>query len=69
MIAALSILTIFFFFRWVGIKGMISFILGMGIMAWIFLSKNVLVRMIVSKFEGEEYIDSFKKSGDAESLK
>ncbi len=57
----LSILLIFGFFRWSGIKGFLSFLLGMGIMAYLLLSKNMMFQMIIETFGAVEYIDEVKK--------
>lgn len=63
---SICLLVLFVFFvRWIGYKGLLGLFLGMVVMAWIFLSKNVLVRWIVSKMRAEEYVESYvQKKGD-----
>lgn len=60
-----TIIGLVFFFRFVGWKGMMAFFLGMLIMAYLLLSKNVMLQVVLRMFEGsDEYIDELnKKSG------
>jgi len=59
-----SVLLILGFFRWAGIKGILSFMLGMGIMAYLLLSKNMMFRGIIDMFGATEYLDDMgKKDG------
>lgn len=63
-----SIIALFLFFRWGGIKAFVGIMLGFVIMAYVFLSKNVIVRALIDRFEGNEYIDVIsKKKGGGES--
>ncbi len=59
-----SVLLIIGFFRWAGIKGMLSFLLGMGIMAYLLLSKNMMFRGIIETFGATEYISEMGKKDD-----
>lgn len=56
-----SILLILGFFRWAGIKGFIAFLLGMGIMAYLLLSKNMMFQGIIEMFGADEYITDIGK--------
>lgn len=47
--------------RWAGIKGVLMLFLGMGIMAYLLLSKNIMLLALIDKLEGNEYIDEIKK--------
>lgn len=40
IVSAFTLFAFFFYFRWAGIKGLISFILGMGIMAYLLIKRN-----------------------------
>ncbi len=56
-----SIVLIFFLFRWAGIKGLITFSVGMLIMAYLILSKNAMLMFIIEKTSSDTYIDEIKK--------
>ncbi|GAG27064.1 unnamed protein product [marine sediment metagenome] len=51
----------FGFFRFIGWRGLLAFVLGMGIMTWLLLSKNQMLLWIIKKTEGEEYIDDMNR--------
>ena len=55
------IIAIFMFFRWIGYKGMIGFALGMMIMAYLILSKNVMLKWAIDMTRSNEYIEEVKK--------
>ncbi len=57
LISIASIVLLFVFFRWVGWKGMLAFFLGMGVMTYLFLSKNMMIKMVVEYFEASTYVD------------
>lgn len=59
-----SILLILGFFRWAGLKGMLAFMLGMGIMAYLLLSKNMMFMGIIETFGATEYIREMRKKDD-----
>lgn len=48
---------VFMFFRWAGVKGMLSFILGMFLMSWLILSKNMVMRTLIEMTKSESYIN------------
>lgn len=53
---------IIYFFRYIGLKGILGFVVGMFVMTFLFLSKNPLIRFIIQKSSGsEEYIDVINK--------
>lgn len=56
-----SILLIIAFFRWAGLKGMASFILGMSLMGYLLLSKNMMFQGIISMFGADEYLNEISK--------
>ena len=64
IISIASIIALFAFLRWVGWKGFISMLLGMAIVAWLFLSKNLLVLWVVKKASGEDFIDEMMGTED-----
>lgn len=51
----LSIFLFIWFFRWASWKGMISFVLGMGIMGFLLLSKNPMLRFLISFAQADDY--------------
>lgn len=55
-----SIILLFLFLRWAGIKGLASFGLGMGIMAYLMLSKNLMLAYIIDKTKSGEYLHEIK---------
>lgn len=55
------------FFRWVGFKGILSFLIGMGIMAYLLLSKNPMVKMIIKLAESQEHLEELM--GNAKTKK
>ncbi len=59
-----SIISLFIFLRWAGIKGIISLFLGMGIMAYLFMSKNFMLSYIIESTKSEDYIEEIKKKKD-----
>lgn len=61
VISIASILILIFFFRWVGLKGVLAFFLGMTIMAYLLLSKNLMFMGIIDYFGADKYIDEVKK--------
>ncbi len=56
-----SILLIFIYFRWVGYKGVISFLLGMVIMAYLLLSNNIIMRSLIKIFEAKQTLKELMK--------
>lgn len=46
---------IFIFFRWVGLKGLLSFILGMITSTYLILSKNKMFEFIAESFSKEKW--------------
>jgi len=59
-----SILLILGFFRWAGVKGVLAFILGMLIMAYLLLSKNFMFKGIIDMFGATEYLEDMGKKDD-----
>lgn len=55
-----SIILLFLFLRWVGLKGLLSLMIGMFIMAWLLLSKNQLLLWVIKKTEGGDYLEEVK---------
>jgi len=56
IISIASILLLIGFFRWTGLKGLMSFILGLFVMAYLLLSKNAMLMGVVEYFEaGRKY--------------
>jgi len=51
-----------YFFRWSGIKGIVSFSVGVLFTIILFLSKNSALMMFVKIFSGEWYVDEIKKN-------
>ena len=51
----------FIFFRWIGWKGMLGMIIGMAIMAYLLLSKNIMLKWAIDMAKGNEYIEEVKK--------
>lgn len=58
-----STIALLMFFRWIGIKGIIGFILGMTIMCYLMMSKNPMLRMVLMMTEAkqEELSEEYKK--------
>ena len=54
------------FFRWVGFRGFIAFCAGMFLMAYALLSKNPMLKWIISLTESEEYLWDILKGGKRE---
>lgn len=57
-----SVVGIFMFFRWVGFKGILSFLIGMSIMAYLLLSKNSMVAMIIKMTESNDHLSEIMKN-------
>lgn len=51
-------------FRYVGIKGVLSFMVGMFIMAWLLLSKHSMVKFLVDAFEMNSIDEIMNKKED-----
>lgn len=60
-LSLLSLLILILLLRWAGIKGILSFIAGMLIMAYLLLSNNIMVRTLVSIFGSEENLKEIMK--------
>lgn len=56
-----SILLVIGFLRWAGIKGVLSFMLGMSLMAYLLLSKNIMFQGIIEMFGASEYLSEIGK--------
>ena len=56
-----SVLLIIAFLRWAGIKGILSFVLGMSLMAYLLISKNMMFQGIISMFGADEYLNEVAK--------
>ena len=52
-----TVIILFMLLRWTGIKGILSFIAGMVIMAYLLLSNNIMTRVLVKMFEAEKGIN------------
>jgi len=52
-----TVIILFMLLRWAGIKGILSFIAGMVIMAYLLLSNNIMTRVLVKMFEAEKGIN------------
>ena len=59
-----SILLIFSLLKWSGVKGLIMFLAGMAIMAYLILSGNAMIKIIEKAFTGE--INLLNPSKDVE---
>lgn len=62
--SVLTILAFIYFLRWAGYKGVISLLLGMLIMAYLLLSKNIMFMSLVKLLEAEQHIDDIKEKKD-----
>lgn len=60
-IGVLLLVGIFLFFTQLGVKGFVGFLVGMTVMAVLMLSKNLMIRTLINRFESNEYIDLIKK--------
>lgn len=58
LFSILTIILLFTFFRWAGIKGLLSFLIGMLIMAFLILSKNPVMTSIIAMTQSEDFIDT-----------
>lgn len=45
----LSIVILVFYLRWLGIKGLVGFMTGMAIMAFLMMTKNPMLTFVLSK--------------------
>lgn len=59
-----SVLLLIWFFIWLGLKGVVGLLSGLAIMAFLLLSKNPLVKMLVDMFHASRYLDSFFENYD-----
>lgn len=64
VISLVTIILFIGFFRWTGFKGLISFMLGMLIMAFLILSKNPILLSIIAMTQSEDFIDSIMKKDE-----
>lgn len=60
VISIASIFAFFYFFRWTGWRGFIAFIIGMGIMAYLLLSKNIMLMTIIKMTSSEGFLDDIR---------
>jgi hypothetical protein len=56
-----SIFALYWYFRWAGLRGVISLLLGMVIMAIILLSKNPMVLWLIEQVHAEQYMKEVRK--------
>ena len=59
-----STILFFMFMRWIGLKGALGLFAGMLAMAYLFLSKNMMVWWLVESFQNEEYMASLLNKND-----
>ena len=52
---------ILFYFIWSGVRGLLSFLFGMGVMAYLILSGNSLILWIVDATRSREYVNELKR--------
>jgi len=52
---------ILYYFIWSGIKGMLSFIIGMGVMAAILFSNSPIILWILEQTKSKHYIEELKR--------
>jgi len=64
-------LALFYFFWWIGLKGIIGFILGMGIMAYLILSENTTLMSAITmlKIKKSKSVENCLKSLEKEEEK
>ncbi len=55
-----TIIGFFYLFRWLGLKGFYGFALGLLIMAYMILSKNMIMQGIIDMTSSEDYIDELR---------
>ena len=60
---------VFFFFRYIGFKGLLGFVIGMGLMSFMFLSKNPILRWAIAFASAEAYVDDIAGNKDDEKGK
>jgi len=58
----ISIFLFIWLFRYLGFKGFIGLLIGMFIMAFLILSKNMLLLSIVRLFDGDDYLNEINKT-------
>lgn len=63
-----SIILLIVFFRWIGFKGLLAFFFGMGLMAYLLLSKNLMLSYIVDYFGAKDHIKEIRKDSSAEQV-
>ena len=56
-----SVIALLMFFRWATYKGVIAFMLGLFVMAYLLLSKNPALKFIVEYFGAGDSIEEIKK--------
>lgn len=52
-----SIILLIICLRWAGLKGIISFLFGMAIMAYLMLSNNSLMMFFIKMFSDKQYLE------------
>ena len=62
-----TVIILFMLLRWAGIKGILSFIAGMVIMAYLLLSNNIMTRVLVKMFEAEKGINEIMGKDEKEN--
>ncbi len=68
-ISILSIFGLFYLMRWAGLKGILSFLVGMIIMAYLILSNNLIMRSVVTLFGAERSIKEIMDETNEEKQK
>lgn len=56
-----SVLLLMLFFRYIGVKGALGFFTGLGVMAYLILSKNPMLMGIIRLTSSDEFIEDIKK--------
>lgn len=57
------LISLIFFLRWVGVKGIISLLIGMALMGWLVLSQNIIFMSFIKLIDGELY-EKTKETAD-----
>lgn len=69
LLSLATIIAFFIFFRWVGVKGLLAFLLGMFIIGYLILSKNLMFQAIIGMTKSESYIDELRGQTNEETKK
>jgi len=59
----LTSIGIIIFFRWIGLKGVLGFSIGMGLMAYVLLSQNQYLKFIIDLTNSKQYLWEIMNDG------